>query len=145
MTRQEFMTEINGYYGFKNEFVVKKFIQKLNQIAESDLDRLLDWFMENVQANWNVDYQVLEKGIKACCIFLIVPKKRCPICKATNNETARLCFNCGYDFRIPVEQYQNQMAKPEDVARFFGNLARNMAEKKEEIQKMQKDAKIANQ
>lgn len=137
MTRQEFMTEINGYYGFKNEFVTKKFIQKLNQIAEPDLDRLLDWFLGNIQSNWTVDNTTLEKGIEACCIFLIVPKKKCPMCGANVNKTARLCFNCGYNFSIPVEQYD--MAKPEDVARVFGNLYRDMAEKKAEIKEMQNE------
>jgi len=140
MTRQEFMTEINGYYGgFSNEYVAKKFIQKLDKIAESDLDRLLDWFMGNIQSKWTVDVTTLDKGIESCCIFLAIPKKRCPICNALNGESVRLCTNCGYDFSVPADRYRASLARPEDVTSAFVSLARCLAEKKKEIQKMQKE------
>lgn len=138
MTRQEFMTEINGYYGFKNEIVTKKFIQKLNQIAEPDLKKLLNWFLENIQSNWTVDNTTLEKGIEACCIFLIVPKKRCPICNALNGEKARFCSNCEYDYSVPAERYRASLAKTEDVKKAFGEILTGLEEKRAEIEKIQK-------
>jgi len=145
MTRQEFMAEINGYYGgFSNEYVAKKFIQKLDKIAEADLNRLLDWFMGNIQSKWTVDVTTLDKGIESCCIFLAIPKKRCPICNALNGESVRLCTNCGYDFSVQADRYRASLAKTEDVTRVLDNLCRDMAEKKSEkmnkadIKEMQK-------
>lgn len=139
MTRQEFMAEINGYYGgFSNEYVAKKFIQKLDKIAEADLDRLLDWFMGNIQSKWTVDVTTLDKGIESCCIFLAIPKKRCPICNALNGESVRLCTNCGYDFSVPAERYRALLARPEDVKKAFGEIVTGLEMKKKEIEKIQK-------
>lgn len=136
MTKDEFITELTGYYGgFQNDTVAKLFVQTLNKIDESDLDRLFEWFLVNIPANWKVDVTTLTKGVNSCCIFFIEPKKRCPICNALNGEKARFCSNCGYDYSIPTDRYRASLAKTEDVARVLGNLCRDMAEKKAEIMK----------
>lgn len=139
MTKDEFIMELTGYYGgFQNDTVAKLFVQTLNKIDEADLDRLFEWFLVNIPANWKVDVTTLTKGVNSCCIFFKEPKKCCPICNALNREKANFCSNCGYDFSVPAESYRAMLAKPEDVARVFGNLARNMAEKKAEIMELQK-------
>jgi len=145
MTKDEFITELTNYYGgFQNDAVAKLFVQTLNKIDESDLDRLFEWLLVNIPANWKVDVTTLTKGVNSCCIFFKEPKKRCPICNALNGEKARFCSNCGYDYSVPADRYRASLAKTEDVARVLGNLCRDMAEKKSEkmnkaeIKEMQK-------
>ena len=138
MTKNEFITEISGYYGdFQNETVARLFVQTLNKIDESDLDRLFEWFLVNIPANWKVDVTTLTKGVTACCIFFAEPKKRCPICNALNRERANFCSNCGYDYLIPADRYRASLAKPEDVKKAFDGIKDNLAEKKAEIRKLQ--------
>ena len=138
MNRKEFAAEITGYYGnFQNEAVARLFVQTLNKINESDLDRLFDWFLVNIPANWKVDVTTLTKGVNSCCIFFKEPKKRCPICNALNGEKANYCSNCGYDFSVPAESYRAMLAKPEDVAKAFSAIQSGLAEKKAAIAGLQ--------
>lgn len=139
MTKDEFITELTGYYGgFQNDTVAKLFVQTLNKIDESDLDRLFEWFLVNIPANWKVDITTLTKGVNSCCIFFKEPKKRCPICNALNGEKARFCSNCGYDYSVPAERYRASLAKPEDVKKAFGEIVTGLEMKKAEIEKIQK-------
>jgi len=134
MNKSEFLNEITGYYGdFQNDTVAKRFVMKLNKINDSDLDKLLDWFFDNIPAKWPVDVTTLTKGVNSCTIFLQEEKKRCPICTSTNIETAKFCCNCCYDFSIPPEEYRKNLVAPEIVAKSFQNIYKGLEENKAKI------------
>lgn len=140
MKKSEFMAELMGYYGdFQNDTVAKLFVQMLNKIDESDLDRLFEWFLVNIPANWKVDVTTLTKGVNSCCIFFKEPKKRCPICNALNGEKARFCSNCGYDYSVPAVEYRSTLAKPEDVKLVIGRIEKALGEKKRQIRELQNE------
>ena len=134
MKKSEFMAEITGYYGdFQNDTVAKRFVMKLNKINDSDLDKLLEWFFDNIPAKWPVDVTTLTKGVNSCTIFLQEEKKRCPICTSPNIESAKFCCNCGYDFSIPAEEYRKTLVAPEVVAKSFQNIFKGLEENKAKI------------
>ena len=136
MNRKEFVAEITGYYGdFPNDIVAKRFVQTLSKINESDLEKLADWFFQNIPANWKIDVTTLTKGITSCCIFFHEAKKNCPICQALNRESANFCLNCGYDFTIPAEEYRKTLADSETVNIAMRDIFLKMAEKKKQQEK----------
>ena len=138
MTHGEFYEEIKGYYGdFSNETVTRHFLRILKKIPEADLEKLLDWFLENIPSTFHADAKALLDGTKACFIRFIETKKTCPICNAKNDEESNFCWHCGYDFSVPAEECRKLLAKPEDVSRAFSKLYRGLAEKKAEIRKLQ--------
>ena len=77
MNKDEFINEITGYYGeFQNDTVAKRFVQTLNRINDYDLEKLANWFFENIPAKFPVDVTKLTKGVNACTIFFHEEKKR---------------------------------------------------------------------
>jgi len=134
MNRKEFVAEITGYYGdFQNDIVAKRFVQTLSKINESDLEKLADWFFQNIPANWKIDVTTLTKGINSCCIFYHEEKKACPICRAQNRYSAKYCYNCGYDFAVPADEYRKTLADAETVTTAMRNIFSKLEAKKQEI------------
>ena len=134
MHKDEFINEITGYYGeFQNDTVAKRFVQTLNRINDYDLEKLANWFFENIPAKFPVDVTTLTKGVNACTIFFHEEKKSCPICSKPNSVKANFCCNCGYDFSIPAEEYRKTLVAPEVVAKSFQNIFKGLEENKAKI------------
>ena len=134
MTKEEFITELTGYYGdFSNATVAKQFILNVKKINDNDLPKLLNWFFENIPARFPVDVTTLTKGITACTIFFHEEKKSCPICSKPNGIKANFCCNCGYDFSVPADEYKKNFAPPELVKKTFSNMFVKLEENKRSL------------
>lgn len=134
MNRKEFLIELTGYYGmFPNENIAEHFARIIKKISENDLQKLLDWFFENIPSSWKIDVSTLTKGINSCTIFFQEEKKSCPICSSPNKEASKFCCNCGYDFSIPAEEYRKTLVAPEIVAKSFQNIYKGLEENKAKI------------
>jgi len=134
MTKQDFLAGILEYYGnFANEGIYKQFLKTLSKIADKDLDRLHEWFLENVPANYRVDVKTLTDGVRACFISFVESYKNCPICGAKLATTATHCIYCDYDYHQTPEAYRATLASDEDIANLQRNLYKMIQEKRKAL------------
>lgn len=116
MTRKEFLSEIIGYWGnFQNESVLKQFARILAKIQEKDLDKIFDWLLENVPVTYTLDVKTLLSATKACFIGFVDEKKNCPICNASLNKAAGVCWHCGYDYTQTPEEFRASLVPADQV------------------------------
>lgn len=116
MQVNEFVAFVVDYYGaFDNEAVATTFARYANKVRATDLDRIYDWMLENIAANWNVDVKTLIDACRALQVPMLKPVKQCVCCGTT--FTGELCPACMYD---PVSS-----GDVEEYRAFFADWQKN--------------------
>jgi len=109
MTKQEFLANVLEYYGnFGNEGIYKQFLKVLAKIADKDLQKLFDWFLENIPANYRIDVKTLLDATKANFVSFVKEenKNKCPVCEYPIAKGLQKCPYCEYDFTMSAEEYK---------------------------------------
>lgn len=123
MTKKEFLSQIVNYYGdFQNMAVFSNFSRILKKIDDSDLEKLLDYFMSEIPCGFKIDVKSLMDACRKTCTNFIVIRKACPVCGFQSPEENNLCNHCGYDFSIDPETYKKSLASPEEVAKALNRI-----------------------
>ena len=136
MSKDEFVLEIIAYYGdFANDSVYRQFLRVLAKIEDTNLQKIFDWIISNVPANFRVDVKTLMDATRACFVGFVEPKKKCPVCGANIAEEAQHCIHCDYDYSQTPEQYKATLVNPEQVQELMEQMFAKFALKQQMLKK----------
>ncbi|MCQ2594801.1 MAG: hypothetical protein MJ196_06010 [Treponemataceae bacterium] len=132
MNVEEFAESVMSYYGaFENAAVAKLFVNYAGKVNPAELERIFDWLVVNVPANWHIDVKAFTDACKAMQVPMLKPKKTCVCCGAL--FTGYYCDNCLYDPNggDTVEEYRrfyvDRKANPEKYAAMADKLKKTIA------------------
>ena len=139
MTKQEFLANILEYYGnFGNEGIYKQFLKVLSKIADKDLEKLFNWFLENIPANYTIDVKTLLDATKANFVSFVKEdnKTKCPVCEYPIAQGLQKCPYCEYDYSMSAEEYKQIVREraAKQLTKIFEPFVIKQAELKKELE-----------